>query len=193
MIIKIYESLKYRVWNRFVQKYYKKKMAACGTDVTLGIGFSACGFENLNLANHVYVGDGARFLCALAPIIISDYCMFGPEVMIITGNHRIDVIGKYMYDVYDKIPENDQPVIIEKDVWVGARAIILKGSRIGTGSVIAAGAIVSGIVPPYSIYLGKDKIKPRFTDEQLLKHQEELKKNEKSYSQGISIYSAKNF
>lgn len=182
MIMKIIESLKYRAWNRFGQKYFKKKMADCGIDVTLGIGFSACGFENLNLGNHVYIGDGARFLCTLAPITIGDYCMFGPEVMIITGNHRIDVIGQYMYDVSDKLPENDQPVVIERDVWVGARAIILKGSRIGTGSVIAAGAIVSGTVPPYSIYFGKEKIKPRFTEEQLLKHQEELKKDEKSYS-----------
>lgn len=178
MIIKIIESIRFRFWNRIKQKYYIKRMSKCGKDVTLGINFSACGIENIHIGNHVYIGDGAKFLCTLAPIKIGDYCMLGPEVMIITGNHRTDVIGEYMYNVKDKLPKNDQPVIIENDVWIGARVIILKGSRIGTGSIIAAGAIVTGDIPPFSIYYSKNKIKPRFSNEQLDEHLRELKKSE---------------
>jgi acetyltransferase-like isoleucine patch superfamily enzyme len=46
------------------------------------------------------------------------------------------------------------PVVIEDDVWIGARAIILKGVTIGHDSVIGAGAIVTRSVPPYSVVVG---------------------------------------
>ena len=46
------------------------------------------------------------------------------------------------------------PVVIEDRVWIGARAIILKGVQIGHDSVIGAGAIVTRSVPPYSVVVG---------------------------------------
>ena len=48
----------------------------------------------------------------------------------------------------------DQHVEIGNDVWIGANAVILKGSTIGDGAVIAAGAVVRGHVKPHSLYLG---------------------------------------
>ncbi|MDP9048692.1 MAG: acyltransferase, partial [Bacteroidota bacterium] len=48
----------------------------------------------------------------------------------------------------------DYSIIIEDDVWIGARAIILSGAKIGKGSVISAGAVVSSEIPPYSIVVG---------------------------------------
>lgn len=181
MLMRIYESLRCRAWNRIGQRYFKRQMHACGSDVTIGQGFHACGIENVTVGSHIYIGDGARFLSAIAPISIGDYCMFGPEVMIITGNHRFDVIGEYMYQVKEKLPENDQAVCIEDDVWIGARAIILKGSKIGTGSIIAVGAIVTGEIPPYSIYLGNGKIRSRFTDEEVKAHREAMIKHGHSH------------
>ena len=47
-----------------------------------------------------------------------------------------------------------KPVIIEDDVWLGARVTILPGARIGHGCVIGAGAVVSGEVPPMSVAVG---------------------------------------
>ena len=44
--------------------------------------------------------------------------------------------------------------VIEDDVWVGARALILPGVKIGKGSVIAAGSVVAKNVEPYSIVAG---------------------------------------
>jgi acetyltransferase-like isoleucine patch superfamily enzyme len=44
-----------------------------------------------------------------------------------------------------------RPVVIEDDVWIGCRALILKGVRVGRGAVIAAGAIVTRDVPPMAI------------------------------------------
>jgi acetyltransferase-like isoleucine patch superfamily enzyme len=47
-----------------------------------------------------------------------------------------------------------EPVVVEDDVWIGARAIILKGVRLGHGSVVAAGAVVTKSVPPRSVVAG---------------------------------------
>ena len=47
-----------------------------------------------------------------------------------------------------------KPIEIGDHVWIGLRAIILKGVKIGNGSVIAAGAVVTRDVPPYSLVAG---------------------------------------
>lgn len=77
-----------------------------------------------------------------------------------------------MFDVKEKKPENDLKVIIEDDVWLGTGAIILKGVTIGRGSVIAAGALVTKDVPPYSIVGGLPAkvIKMRFSEQELKEH-----------------------
>lgn len=101
---------------------------------------------------------------ALATIKINSHVMFGPGVTVVTGNHRIDVVGKYMTEVTnaDKFDEvngvrtnpYDAPVIFEGDNWIGANVTILKGVTIGKGSVIAAGAVINKDVPPYEIWGG---------------------------------------
>ena len=99
--------------------------------------------------------------------------IFGPHPTIITGDHRIDVVGKYIMDSNEKLPENDAPVVIEDDVWIGANVTILKGVTIGRGSVVAAGAVVTKSCPPYSIIGGVPaKVqKMRFTPEEIVKHE----------------------
>lgn len=94
---------------------------------------------------------GSAFYCTEAPLIIAKKVAFGPKPTIITGDHRIDVIGKYILDSIDKLPENDVLVVIEDDVWCGAHVTILKGVTIGRGSVVAAGAVVTKSFPAYSI------------------------------------------
>ena len=48
-------------------------------------------------------------------------------------------------------PAQSKPVIIEDDVWIGCRALVLKGVRIGKGAVVAAGAIITKDVPPLAV------------------------------------------
>ena len=154
----------------------KSMFARCGKNVYVGKGGSFI-YKNVFLGNNVFIGPKAMFLCLLAKIYIGDNVMFGPHVFIITGSHRLDVIGKYMIDVKDKLPENDKDIIISEDLWVGANAIILKGVTVGRGSVIAAGSIVTKDVAPYSIVAGVPAklIKMRFTEEQILEHEKILK------------------
>lgn len=54
----------------------------------------------------------------------------------------------------DKRPVDDLGVIIEDDVWIGTRAIVLHGVTIGRGAVVAAGSVVTKSVPPYAIVGG---------------------------------------
>lgn len=133
-------------------------------------------FKNITIGNDVYIGPHATFLAAEAPIFIGDKVLFGPNVSIITGNHPIDLRGKFIYDILEKLPGEDLPVIISDDVWVGAGATILKGANIGRGAVIAAGAVVNINVPPYAIAGGIPAkiIKYRGQKTELEKHEKML-------------------
>ena len=119
-----------------------------------------------------------RFQASLSQINIGKKVMFGPKVSIHAGNHRTDLVGKYMIDIglNEKLHVNDEDVVIEDDVWVGTNSVILKGSHIGEGSIIGAGCIISGTMPPFTIVLGNNlrKTKPRFTIEEIQKHKNRL-------------------
>lgn len=82
--------------------------------------------------------------------------MFGPNVMMTTGSHKVDVMDRYMDELTnaDKLPENDKDIVFEGDNWIGANAIILKGVTVHKESVIAAGALVTKDVPEYAIVGG---------------------------------------
>ena len=86
-----------------------------------------------------------------AEVIIGNDVMMGPGVII---------YGRYHNYERTDIPMNEQgmgsycPIIIEDDVWIGARAIILKGIHVGRGVIIGAGAVVTKDVPPFSIVAG---------------------------------------
>lgn len=87
-------------------------------------------------------------------IEIGQHCTFGPNVCIYDHNHRFDENGvKEFTDL--SIGE----VVIEKNCWIGAGVIILKGSHIGEGCVIGAGTVVTGDIPSHSIVTsGRDLV-----------------------------------
>ena len=87
--------------------------------------------------------------------------MMGTDVTIITRNHRFD---RTDIPMMEQGFEEERPVYIGNDVWIGDRALILPGVHIGDGSIIAAGAVVTKDVPPYSIVAGVParKIRDRF-------------------------------
>jgi acetyltransferase-like isoleucine patch superfamily enzyme len=72
------------------------------------------------------------------------------DVQLICGNHtfaRRDLPIRAQ-------PTEERPIVIEDDVWLGSSAIVLGGVTIGQGSVVAAGAVVTRSLPPYSISRG---------------------------------------
>lgn len=77
------------------------------------------------------------FLDLNAPITIGERVAVGPQVMLITSTHRI---GNAQSRAGEMCAE---PVVIGDGVWLGARSVILPGVTIGSGSIVAAGAVVT--------------------------------------------------
>ena len=86
------------------------------------------------------------FISASKKVVIGNNCKFGPYTMIFDSD---------FHDISDHNMEGGKAeVIIEDNVWLGARSTVLKGVTIGTGSIVAVGAVVTKDVPPNTIVGG---------------------------------------
>lgn len=152
--------------HRLLLKNIKKQLKHCGKKVYVDEGFTILGAKNISMGDSVYIGPNATLYASGAAITVKGHFMSGPGLTIITGDHRIDIKDKFMDEVTvdEKLPENDQEVVINEDVWCGANVTILKGIHIGRGSVIAAGAVLTKNVGEYEIWAGvpAKKIRDRF-------------------------------
>ncbi|WP_374761012.1 acyltransferase [Microbacterium sp. zg.B185] len=91
-------------------------------------------------------GLSGAVICAASRVSIGARVLIGSGVMIVdTDFHPLDMLPRRSAPA--PVPTIADSVIVEDDVFIGARSIILKGSHIGRGSVIGAGSIVSGIIP----------------------------------------------
>jgi len=183
-IIRIFLIPEYLI-NNMMSFFYKKRMKSCGRKVKLRPSTSVFfGLENLSIGSNVRISRYAHIYCTDAPLTIGNRVIVGPSPTIVTGNHRIDVVGKFIMDSLQKLPENDKKVIIEDDIWIGANVTILMGARISRGTVVAAGAVVNNLCPPYSITGGVPAkvIKYRFTIEEILEHEKKLYPQDMRYT-----------
>lgn len=120
---------------------------------------------------------------------MGQYCSIGPEVRTVAGNHptrtkvamhpafytKRKFVGmgfarKQTFEEYAYTDDSKKWFVeIGNDVWIGARATIVNGCRIGDGAVVAAGAVVTKDVPPYTVVGGVParEIRKRFTEEQI--------------------------
>lgn len=115
-------------------------------DVQRGVYFGDG--DDIEIGNHSGIGLNARIQ---GPLRIGHYVMMGPDVIIYTRGHNLERTDTPMSRQGESDP---QAVVIEDDVWIGARVIILPGVRVGRGSVLAAGAVVTKDVPEFSIVGG---------------------------------------
>lgn len=121
-------------------------LSKCGKSVNIEKGASFP--SSVELGDFSGIGIRAQIS---GKVIIGKNVMMGPDVCIYVRNHAFDRIDIPM-NLQGFAPEN--PVVIEDDVWIGARVIILPGIRIGTGAVIGAGAVVTKDVPDYAVVGG---------------------------------------
>ena len=112
-----------------------------GTLKSLGLG--------LTVGNNVGLGTHGFWGCA-GGIQVGDNTIFGNYVSLHSENHNYKNV---------EIPIrlqgiNRKGIKIGDDCWIGAKVTILDGTVLGNGCVVAAGAVVRGIIPPYSIIGG---------------------------------------
>lgn len=152
-----------------------------------GFSFDPDGFysyKNIHVGNNVSLGFRPILMADLSVIRIGNHVMFGPEVEVIGGGHNSSFIGQPMASVHEKTGNEDLGVVIEDDVWVGTRAIILRGVCVGRGSIVGAGAVVTKSTPPYSIVAGNpaNVVKFRWDVATILAHEEKLYSTDNRFS-----------
>ena len=124
----------------------KRIFDKCGRDANIEHGVDFGSGSGVEIGDYSGLGVDSR----IGLVKIGKDVMMGPEVMIISANHVYSDLKRPMR-VQGSVSE---AVIIEDDVWIGARAIILPGTRIGKGSIIGAGSIVTRDVPQYAVVGG---------------------------------------
>lgn len=146
-----------------------------GGKATTGRWVSMNGVPKLNIRGRLVIHDQVRIWSSIvrARIFVRKgaYLEIGTNSRIngchISASERI-IIGKNVrISQYVLIMDNDfhqvtdhfadgkkNPIIIEDDVWIAAKATILKGVTIGKGAVVAAGAVVTKDVKPYTVVAG---------------------------------------
>jgi acetyltransferase-like isoleucine patch superfamily enzyme len=117
-------------------------------------------------------------------ILIGKYCSIGRDCnFFLHANHRVDWIttsSQLLGPVTPEIAEMHMgmghptckgDILIENDVWIGAKSTIMSGITIHNGAVIAAGSTVTKDVPPYAIVAGNPGriVKYRFSEDQIEK------------------------
>lgn len=143
---------KVRVWGKLVVRNY-------GGEGGMKIGnrvqiVSTIAKTELVAANGLLeIGDGTfiNYGCSIAAnklVRIGKNCNIGTYVIMMDNDfHRLEPERRYEF------PESE-PIILENNVWLGARVIVLKGVTIGEGSVIGAGSVVTKDIPPRSLAAG---------------------------------------
>lgn len=117
---------------------------------------------NSSIGQFSYVGRNSR----IQNTVIGSYCSIANDVFIGLGTHPktlfatsplfYRVVNTFGYRLVEKNCEfaEYRPIEIGHDVWIGARAIVMDGVRIGNGAIVASNAVVTKDVPPYAIVAG---------------------------------------
>lgn len=163
--------------NFILRHLMKGAFKSCGRNVHFSPINSNFTYSTISLGNDVYIGPNAMFR-SIKDISIGNKVLFGPHVYIMGGNHNYREIGQYMFDVKTKRDDDDLPVVIEDETWIGCNVTILKGVTIGHGAIVSAGSVVTKDVPPYAIVGGIPAkiLKYRFTEEEIQEHERILHK-----------------
>jgi acetyltransferase-like isoleucine patch superfamily enzyme len=124
--------------------FYRRIMHySLGKDSSIHMGVFVTGY-NIHIGDNVVINRRV-YLDGRIGVRIRNNVSISPEVYIVSLEH----------DPNDPaFATRGAEVVIEDDVWVGARAMIMSGVRIGRGAVVAAGAVVTKNVEPYQIVAG---------------------------------------
>lgn len=137
-----------KLWKALRGVLCRQLLGSCGKNVNIESRAFFHSGRNITIGDNSGIGINA-FLSGR--VIIGNNVMMGPDVVILTQNHKFDRLDIPMLEQGFK---DEQPVTICDDVWIGVRTIILPGVTVGKGAIIAAGAVVTKDVPEYAIVGG---------------------------------------
>lgn len=127
--------------------------AACsviaGNHFTLRQNVTIKATGTLKMGDRVFMNTNCH-VSALESVTIGDNTAFGPNVVIVDGDHGFDDPNMIFHDA----PRITSPIIIGANVWIGASAVVLKNVTIGDNALVAAGAVVTKDVPAGAIFGG---------------------------------------
>ena len=166
--------------HRYKEKKLRLGYLAKATDCDFGrynTIYDRAWLFKVTLGDYSYVGP----LSQIHRTSIGKYSAIGDQVLCGVGKHPARSFVSIHPAFYSTIKQAQttfadrdyyseyDPITIGNDVWIGTRAIILDGIRIGDGAIIGAGAVVTKDVPPYTIVGGvpANIIRPRFSEDQI--------------------------
>jgi acetyltransferase-like isoleucine patch superfamily enzyme len=127
----------------------------------LGELFTFAHGGEIRIGQWCYIGEGSRIWSA-ASIIIGDRVLISHSANIFDSlTHPLSARARheqvkeiFMNGHPRKISLDESPVRICDDAWIGAGAMVMRGVTVGEGGVVAAGAVVTKDVPPFTIVAG---------------------------------------
>ena len=119
--------------------------AAVDESVTLFPPFSTDFGKNIALGSRIFINSGCRFQDQ-GGITIGDDCLIGHNAVLATLNHDLDPAKRA-----DLHPA---PIVIGRNVWIGANVTVLPGVTIGENAVVAAASVVTKDVPADTVVVG---------------------------------------
>lgn len=136
---------------RIAQRYMLCKSLSIdiGDNVSIHDNVYFFNIENMKFGNNVSIHPMCYFQ-ASGGIEIGNDVSIAHGVTLMTQNHSYEDRSIPIKDQ----PIISKPIIIEDNVWIGAKATVLYGRRVGKNSVIAAGAVVTKDVPPNTVVAG---------------------------------------
>jgi acetyltransferase-like isoleucine patch superfamily enzyme len=139
------------LYSAFAFLHYRSQRP-CGVRVGRDSGIYHGSFFDLGPAGEVEIGDfctlvGAVMACN-SRVVIGDYVFIAHEVALADGFAAIPGAGP------DDAGEPETSIVIGENSWIGARAVLLAGARIGPGAIVGAAAVVDFEVPPFAIVAG---------------------------------------
>ncbi len=131
----------------------------------------------LQLGKYILISPGTSIRSA-QKIVIGDSTMIASDVTITDSD---------WHDIYDRTDYVASPkeVIIQENVWIGEKSLILKGSKIGKNSIIGAGSVVSGEVPANVVFAGNPAKEIKKLDEKSFKTRESLFSESSTYLEDL--------
>jgi acetyltransferase-like isoleucine patch superfamily enzyme len=151
----------------------RKYLSMRHPNLTLEYGVVVAGRFRLNGTGPVYIGAGSRLVnvrlhadgkldigrncflngacvVCMQAVTIKDDCIISDAYLTDTDFHNVQPELRHA----PPSPKTMRPIVIERNVWIGDRGVVLKGSHIGADSVVGSNAVVRGSISPRSLCIG---------------------------------------